>query len=271
MPTDGTNDQANHDQNNDKQNQKVTFTTEQQARIDELIREAMGRAGRETRTELESTRTQLQTLQAELNTAKDALKTAKTSTQKADAAGDIAALHSQIAEMKSAGLSTQQEVERLRKVAADKDKEIETAKQSALNVRKNVAMREAADRCKFVDTSDVVEMTDKFVRWEPTRNAFVVINESGQERFNAAYEPMTLEEFYVEYAAKKPHMVRGDARGGTGSAESQKSSLSGDGIPTLEQLFGPKANAAKANKLAMENIKEYRRLKELARSAGLIS
>jgi hypothetical protein len=79
-----------------------------------------------------------------------------------------------------------------------------------------------------------------------------------------------LEEFYTDYAAKKPYLVRGDARSGTGSSETKTSQLSNNGKYEVSQIFGKTSIPALANKLAKENITEYRRMKEIAKSNGLI-
>jgi hypothetical protein len=249
---------------------KVTFTPEQQARIDEIIREAQGRAGKEARTELENLKTQMQTMQSELQTAKEALKNAKTPQQKSEAQDDIAALQNQINEMKAAGTSTQQELERLRQAAASKDKEVSAAREEAKQIRKEVAMQKAASKVNFVNIGVVTKLTGDNIRWDDTRNTFIVVNEHGTERLNAAYEPMSLDEFYTEFAAQNPYLVRGDVKGGAGSTESQRSGLSSNGKYTVEQIFGKKSVGALANKLNKEDPKEYARLKAIALENNLI-
>jgi hypothetical protein len=248
---------------------KITFTPEQQEKVNELIRQKQGQAAAELRQELETTKTTLRTLQSELETAKAAAKSG-TPTQRADAADDAKALQAQIDEMRRAGEGTKSELERLKKYASDKDKEVSEAKNEALNIRKRVAIQNAANKLNFVDLEDVLALTERNIKWDTDKGKWSVLGEGGTERYNSAIEPMSLDEYYAELASKKPWLVRGDVKGGTGSAEAGRSNL-GAGKYAVEQVFGKNADAAIANKLAREDIKEYRRLKDVARAAKLIA
>lgn len=265
-------DDNNQDQNN---NQKVTFTPEQQARIDEIIREAQGRAASEVRAELDTTKRQLQEIQAQLLEARTALEQARTSNnsnnrQSNNSNADVEALQAQIAEMKNARQGIESQLQSLQQQLAAKDREVAAAKDREMNIRKEVALSKAAGKIGFVDLGSVMKLTADLVKYDEATGRFVVVNEQGQVRLNSAYEPMSLEEFYQEFAAKNPWTVRSDLKPGVGSTESQRSGLSGDGKYTVEQIFGPKSNAALANKLARENKAEYRRLKTIAQESGLI-
>lgn len=252
--------------------EKVTFTPEQQERVNELIRDAMGRAGRDARQEAEQVKARLQEIEGQFTTLRteyEAIKTAKPAKTK-EGEDEVAVLRAQIDEIKTAGASREQELNTLREQLKAREKAASEARNEAVQVRKSVAIRDAANKVGFFDLEEVAQLTDKYIRFDEATGRFKVINDDGVDRHNAAFEPMSLEEFYQEYASKKPHLVRTDLRGGVGSTESQRA-ISSDGKYAIEQLFGPKADAAKANKLALENKQEYRRLKELARKAGLIS
>ena len=248
--------------------EKITFTPEQQTKIDELIRSAMGRAGSEHKAEATVALQKAAQLEADLAAAKADLAAAKGSGKK-DAKETVEALEASIAEMRSANQATKDEVERLRKITADKDGEIAKAKNDTVNVRKQVAIQNAAGKCGFVDVEEVAALTEKFVSTDDS-GKFIVLNEAGTPRVNSSYNPMTLEEFYTEYAAKKPHLVRGDVKLGTGASQAART-LSGNGKYELTQIFGPKSNSALANKLGTENPQEYKRLKVIAREAGLVA
>jgi hypothetical protein len=257
-----------HDGEGEQKPGKVTFDEAQQRRVDELIRDAMSRAGREARQELETTKSTLQSLQAELDAAKANTKSG-TPSQRAEAGKDVEALQAQIDEMRRAGETTKSENERLRKLAADKEKEVTDARSEALNVRKRVAIQNAANKLNFVDLEDVIALSERNVQWDADKGKWKVLGEGGSERYNSAIEPMSLDEYYAELASKKPWMVRGDVKSGSGSAEAGRSNLGG-GKYAVEQIFGPKSDPILANKLAKEDIKEYRRLREVARTARLI-
>lgn len=247
----------------------VTFDEKQQEKVNQLIREKQGEAAREVRAELATVKASMESLRTELTTAQADLLKAKTPTQKKDAKEDIDALNAKIDEMKTVHTTIQQELERhktevlnARKLASDKSQEVMT-------VKKQVAIQGAAGKANFVDVNMVTKLTEDSVKFDDTKNRWVVLGDNGQERFNSTMEPMTLDEFYTEYASKNPFLVRSDVRGGSGSTEAQRSGLSANGKVTIEQLFGPKSDSRIANAFAKENIAEYRRMKTRAKELGL--
>jgi hypothetical protein len=251
--------------------EKITFTPEQQARIDAILREAQGRAGGEVRRQNDELKTNLETLKQELEAAKADLAKAKSPGEKKDAKAEADALAAQIAEMKQIQTQTASEMERLKQVAASKDRDVEVARKEALNVRKQVAIQSAAANQGFVDVEVVAALTSDAIQYDSEKGRFFVAGENGQPRLNSAYEQMTLDEFYQEFATKKPYLVRGEIKGGAGSTEAQRSALNAAGKYPVEQIFGPKSDPAVANKLALQNPKEYSRLKAQAREQKLIS
>lgn len=250
---------------------KPTFNEEQQAFINELIKTKQGEAARELRTQLEETRNQFTTLQSELNEAKQRLQSATTPKQKQEAQGDIDALKTQLEEARTHATSAKTELENLRKQVSEKDRAIAQAKEEAMNVRKQVAMTSAASKVNFFDVGDVIEVTQKFVKWDDQRGKFIVTYENGQERMNASFEPMSLDEFFNEYAAKNPYKVRGDVKNGAGSSESQRAGVSNNGKFTVEQIFGKNSNGQLANELYKTNKAEYMRMRQIAVESGLLA
>lgn len=248
--------------------EKVVFSPEQQVRLDEIVKEAQGRAAKELRVEAERSAAKV----AELQEAMDKLlaDAAKNAKKSGDAPDEVEDLKSKIAEMKEASRGALAEVEKYRKQIADKDKAIEDSRRESDEIRKRIAITKAAETANFISPEDVYDLTSKHVKWNPESGKFVVVTESGTERLNASYEPMSLDEFYVDYASKKPFLVRGDAVSGVGSSESQRSALSVDGKHRVQDIFGKDSDSAKANALARSNKKEYLRLKGIAQESGLI-
>jgi hypothetical protein len=265
-----TNSQATAEQQAQEQ-AKVTFTPEQQAKVQEIIDTRMGAAGREAREQARVEKERADRLEQELQTLK-AQKPSTTGTTPPAKAGDgeIDSLRNKIVEMESVGKNTQAEKERLEKMVADSRKEAAEAKQEALNVRRDNAIQSAAAAANFYDLDAVKVLTKDSVKWDDQRNRWVVLGDNGQERMNAAYEPMSLGEFYTEYAAKKPYLVRGDVVGGTGATQSQRA-LSNNGKYTADQIFGKNSDPQLANQLMKENPAEYKRLKGFARENKLIN
>jgi len=248
---------------------KVTFDEAQQKRVDELIREAQGRSARDVRQELETTKATLTSLQQELEAAK-ALSKSGTASERKEAKDDASALQAQIDEIKRAGESTKAELERARQAMIAKDKELNSVRESELNTRKRVAIQGSASKLGFVDLDDVMALTERNIQWDSDKGKWIVMGDGGVPRVNSAYEPMGLDEYYADVASKKPWLVRSDTKGGTGSTEASRSSLN-NGRYAVEQIFGQKSDPSLANKLAKDNPAEYRRLKQVAREAKLIS
>lgn len=258
METDSTTIPAEIEQQEQPQSNRVTFTPEQQARVDEIIRDAMGRAGREARTHAEQATQRLKALEAELTATKQRLESTQTPTGKSDAKGDADALKAQIDEMKAASQTAKAELEA-------SEHEIQSLRAEALNTKRDAALHAALSKHAFFNAEMVAEVLRDDVQVEDGR---VIVKGKNGPRLNHRLEPMTLDELCAEFAAKNPYMVRGELRGGIGSSEAQKSAL-GDG-PKLEELFGRNSNAELANRLAQKNIAEYRRLKAQAQAKGLL-
>jgi hypothetical protein len=245
--------------------EKITFNEKQQAKVNELIKEAQGRAAKETKAQLDEAKQKLNEFETQLNELKKG-KAPKRGSEEEESVED---LKRKIDEMKSVHSNLTQDYERLKKQAQDKDSEVAKTRQELQDNQKRWSMQSAANRMNFVDVEEVVHFTDRYVKWNAERGRFMVVNEEGNERMNAAFEPMTLEEFYAEYAGKKPHLVRGDVKNGAGSSESQKSGFA-NGRYKAEDVFGPKSNARLANELYKSNPAEYKRLRLAAKEAGLI-
>lgn len=254
-----------------QEEKKVTFTDEQQALVNKLIQQKQGEAAREVRTELANTKAQLDTLATELAEAKAKVAAAGTKSGKKEAQEDVEAIKAQMEEIRTSHKALQTELERASEQIKARDKLVLDAKNETVNVRKQVAIQAAASKQAFFDVNDVLTQTQNSIKWDDAKGRFVVLGENGAARTNASLEDMTLDEFYAEYASKKPYMVRGDVKSGTGSTEASRSGLTANGKYEVTQIFGKGSDAALANRLAKENINEYHRLKSVAKSMGIIT
>lgn len=254
-----------------KRNEKVTFDDRQQEKVNELLRDAQGRAGREAREKAQTLETELATLKSELDEAKRVAAAAKTTTAKKEAGDDVADLRAQIEEMRKAHSPVAAEMERMKQSLQVKDAEVLKAKQGTSEVRKEVALVSAAAKINPFEVDEVVNATKNAFVWDENTGRLVVVDPStGQPRLNSAFERMSVDEFYAEYASKKPYMVRGTAKAGTGSTESTRYDVSGNGKYAVEQIFGPKSSGKDAQALVTSNPKEFARLKQIAIDSGLI-
>ena len=237
--------------------QKVEFTPEQQEKITALIQEAQGRAAKEIKSQLETANSELATLKEKLTTLQ-----AEENKQK----GPNPELDNKLKEAERLISNFQLEIANLKNVAKDKEAEASSAKEKQREFERLWALEKAAGNDRFIDLSLIIKDTKDQVKWDDTYKKYVVTNEDGGVRLNKMMEPMTLEEFYEEYASKKPWAVNPLYKGGTGAT---KSSGPG-GKYKVEEIFGKDASAAKAQKLYKESPADYQRLKAQARELGLL-
>jgi uncharacterized protein YukE len=248
--------------------QKVTFTPEQQAKVQEIVDAAVGRAGAPFKAQASQLETEKTQLQSQLQDLQNQLKTLK-----ATGAGngdEATTLKAQIEEMRNAGRANADALKLAQdqlRAAAD---EAKNARSETTNVRKSVAIQKAVASHNFVNTEIVEQLTDKFIK-VGENGKLVVVNEDGTPRVNAAFEPMTLAEFYQEYAAKNPYLVRSDLKPGLGTTQNARFDVTSNGKLEVKQIFGKESNAKLANELKRQNPQEYARLRKIAVDGGLLA
>jgi hypothetical protein len=202
---------------------KVSFTPEQQVKVDSLIRESMGRAGAEAKATATRLDGELATLRAELKAAQ----------------GDRSTLE-----------KTQAEIATL---------------------RKQNALQEAVSKIPFVDSGQVLQLTENGVVWSDEHRSFVVQGHDGPLLGPDGMKPLPLADYYAAWSEKNPHLVRGSVKHGVGSTENngvlEQSVID---RTRLKTLFGRGSDSRKANDLGRQNPQEYKRLKADAKRLGLI-
>jgi hypothetical protein len=251
---------------------KITFTAEQQARVDEIVRESQGRAGNEARARAavaETKATELATQVSDLS--KQLQKLQKGSGGSADEKTEIEQLRAKLDEVKSVQETSKAELDRKNQELAAKAKEALDARADAEGVRKQNAIQSAAGKNGFFNVDQVVKLTGDLVKYDATTKSFTVFTENGTERLNSEYKPMTLDEFYIEFAAKNPYLVRSDVKGGSGSSESVRTGVTGNGKFTVDQIFGKTSSGVLAQQLMKTNPAEYHRLKGVAKENGILA
>lgn len=114
--------------------------------------------------------------------------------------------------------------ERLSKQHARLNAETEKAKSEAALLRKRSAQREAMGDLFLPQARKAVEvMTDNAglgITVEQDKTGNYIVREKGQIKLNASLEPMTLSEFYAEFAVKNPKMA--NVHSGSGSRQDGK-------------------------------------------------
>lgn len=240
---------------------KVTYTEAQQAHMQTIIDAAVGKAHRAARSESEASQASISRLTAELATAKSHTPVNPKSV-------DEPARHDEFERVK---LGHKADLDAANLRIAEGQREVLKARSEAQTVRTEVAITNAASKVPFVDLGVVLKLTKDQVVLDPDTGRFNVLNDAGTPRLNASFEPMSLDEFYNDFAAKNKYLVRGSVLPGTGSSESTRTNLSSNGRFEVVEIFGAKSSGAKAAQLMKSDPSEYQRLKIVARSAGLIA
>lgn len=236
----------------------VTFDERQQPVVNQLIKDAQGRAAKELRAENARLKAELAKITPQTDPNAQTDPATQTDPNKQDS------------EFKRIAEARGREVEAAKREAEAARKDADKARKSALDVEKRFLLTSAASKQDFVDVQDVIALTAGQVVWSEDDNKFVVVNDAGEPRLNSAFAPMSVDEFYADYASKKAHLVKSGARGGAGSTTSNRSALAtGKGVP-LEKVFGSNSDAGLANRIAKENPAEYKRLRIQAVEAGIL-
>lgn len=236
---------------------KITFTDEQQLKVNELIDKAIGRSRANANREHEAKIVELSNQLAELKSAKPGKTTEETEAAKQ--------------EYKSIAEAAKAETERFKLAAQEQAKETAAARAEAQEVRKEVAITSAAAKIPFFNVDIVKVLTKDSIAYDAELGQFVVKGPNGQTRYDATLEkPLSLEAYYTEFAAQNKYLVRSDMASGTGSSEASRKDVASNGRFEVKDIFGKTSSAAKAQKLMAENPTEYRRLKAIAKSEGVI-
>lgn len=244
-----------------KAEDKPTFTPEQQAYLNNVvIKEAQGRAAKDVRAENAR-------LLAEIAALKEGVvkepETVKTEAKPGEATPDFKA------EVERIKREFTNELKLSKQDAKAKADEAAALKLALASRDKNDAIRTAMDSLgvDFVNRNAALKLSEDAVVWDEDRKRFVVHDSKGVLRFNSSLEPMDLVDYYQTFVNENPYLVKAQVRGGTGSKESASI---GTSKHPIEDIFGSKSKGALANKLALENPGEYKRLKALAKEQGLI-
>ena len=181
----------------------------------------------------------------------------------------VACWLAQIAEMKVVSEGNKAEQERLIKAANLKAQEASDARAEIDNIKREAAVQAAAGKHGFYDADDIARLTSDAIKYDAALGRYVVIGEGDQPKLNAEMEPMTLDEFYADYAAKHKFYVKSDFRGGTGSTVGGGTGFVKKYTPA--DVFGSKAIPGLYAKLSKENPAEYKRVRAEAVLDGTLA
>lgn len=199
---------------------KVEFTTEQQEHINTIFNTRFAKISEQKEQEKKALEDKIAALETAV--AAKAKETAKEGSAAADATKDEEARKQTLDLLNAEKQQTKAakdafETERAARVRAEE--------QNA-HILKNQAIRDAAshmDTIEFYDLGLVTELVKELVVFDKDSNRFVV-KENGVVKQNSSLEPMTLTEYFQAFAVQRPYLVKGVAKGGSGSSDSDRHS-----------------------------------------------
>lgn len=216
------------------QGSKITFTAEQQRKLDEIIRERQGAAAREVRARASNLETENETLKAQL---------------------------AELTEKLNSTPNLEQDL-------AEARENSKTLREQFHRYKKDTAIAALANSIKPMDAAIVGELMSKNLKIDDGGNLVAVTPEGHPMLDPDTMEPVTAEQFASTWAKAHPYLIQGPVKSGTGTAETQK--LSFTPKYDLRQLFGRGSDGVMANQLAKRDKQLYQELKRKAQESGLI-
>lgn len=194
---------------------KVELTPEQQELVNKQIAARLSRQEKQLTETFNSTKTQLE---EQMKTLSDQLEALKTPGKKDGGDDTEEAKRLQTKALIDAEVAKRTQTEKkLNEATAEKERLANELKAT----QKRQAMNDAMQGNNFTNNTFVVKLTDDMVEYDEALKTYVV-KENGVVKENASLDPMTLAEFYADFAAKNPGFVSSDARGGAGSTPGSK-------------------------------------------------
>jgi negative regulator of genetic competence, sporulation and motility len=204
---------------------KIEFSAEQQLHIQKLFDERFAKIA--TRKEAE-----LKPLQDELAETKRLLEEAK----KAAPVVHVDPIVKPDAEREQTLqlLKNEQQQTAAAKTAFEREKErADRAEAENADIQKNQAIRDAASNLEngleFHDLPMVIELVKNTIVLDKDSGQYVV-KIGGVVKQNSALEPMSLVQYFMEYAQARPYLVKSQVKGGAGSKESGPGGVGQDGV-----------------------------------------
>lgn len=192
------------------------FSTEQQEFINKIINDRFGKVSSKHEAEksaLEAKVNELTTklTEASTKTVESDLEKGKGKEQDKEQFKQL--LDTEKTKVKNAELNAAKAIEDAKK-----------AQEEVLRVRKEVAISRSATKQNFHELEVVSKMIWDTIEWNDDIKGFVVM-ENGSIKQNSSLQPMSLDEYLLDFASKRPYLVNGDVKSGTGATENSKGGI----------------------------------------------
>lgn len=200
---------------------KVEFTPEQQEHINNLFNQRFAKITSKHESEMKA-----------MSDAIEALKTKPPETKKDDppSGGNDEENKRQMKALLDAERQNTTNVKNMLEAEkAEKTKIIEENKRILKDQAINEAASSLPNGIEFHELKTVKKLVEDDIVFDADSNQWVV-KENGVVKQNNSLQPMTLSEYFAQFAAARPYLVKGSVKGGSGSAESGRQQVGGVGV-----------------------------------------
>lgn len=191
---------------------KVEFTPEQQEHINNLFNQRFAKVATKHEQEMKA-----------MSDAIEALKTKTAEPPAPPKAGDTPTEEENKRQMKALLDAERQQTNSIKSLLdaerAEKAKVIEENKKILKDQAINDAAANLPNGVEFHELKTVKKLVEDDIVFDTDSNQWVV-KENGVIKQNSSLLPMTLTEYFGQFAAARPYLVKGQVKGGAGSAES---------------------------------------------------
>lgn len=207
-----------------------------QERLDAIIKERMGAAGKAAREEAERLKVENQRLK------------------------EVAA-----------GQGSADELERVRGELASSRLEQAAILEASVKQQRDLVIAQESNKHGFVDVETLQKLTRGNLKHDATTGSFIVTNDDGTPRVGPdGTTPVSVSDFFQDFGNRKPWLVKGTVLPGTGQGSSTGTIPPRD--PGWAHFVGPNSSARDANILCQtaEGKRRYAEYRRQARAAGAI-
>jgi hypothetical protein len=234
--------------------EKIEFTDAQQTHIQKLFDARFATIKQKAEAEAQAVRDELDKIKKENDDLKKKVNAEpdgghKDSAEKEQMAALLRAEQQNTAAAKDAFV---REKERADGLAAQNAEILKT--QAIISAASNLE-----NGLEFHDLPMVIELVKNMIFLDKDTNQYVVkIN--GVVKMNKALQPMMLGEFFMEYAAQRPYLVKSQAKPGAGSHESGSGDVGQGGVGVIRTKADLKTVAAKSAYISKFGIDAFTKL-----------
>lgn len=188
---------------------KVEFTPEQQEHINNLFNQRFAKITTKHESEMKA-----------MSDSIEALKVKATPTPTPTPSPDTDENKRQMKELLDAERAQTTNIKNLLDASnTEKAKILEENKRILKDQAINDAAQSLPNGVEFHELKTVKKLVEDDISFDADANQWVV-KENGTVKLNSSLTPMTLTEYFAQFAAARPYLVKGSVKGGSGSAES---------------------------------------------------